>query len=141
MIFPAIASTADAAAPTGGAAARRADGWEFALQNGRAPKGAAEQAEFSRFLCRQLEAVLIGTMLQAARKASPANGLLSGGFAGSMYQGLADEEFARAAAASGGFGLGDAIYNQMAARISGARAYARTAAEAAPQGTSGKSDN
>jgi Rod binding domain-containing protein len=82
-------------------------------------------------------------MMQAARKASPANGPLSGGFAGSMYQGLADEEFSRAAAAVGGFGLGDAVYQQMATRLSGRRAYARAASAGAAgaQGTVGKSDN
>jgi len=138
--LPAVGQAPVAARPAGAAGARATD-WEFALQQGRVPAGAAEQKEFCRFLCRQLEAGLINTMMQVARKSSPADGLLSGGFAGSMYQGLADEEFSRVAAAAGGFGLGDAVYEQMAARLSGARAYAREAAAAVAQETTGKSDN
>lgn len=122
--------------------APRATDWEFALQQGRAPTGESERKEFCRFLCRQLEATLINTMMQAARKASPSSGLLSGGFAGSMYQGLADEEFARAAVAAGGFGLGDSVYEQLAARLAGPRAYdlAATTGTGA-QETAGESDN
>ena len=141
MNSPAIGQPPAAGKSSGASAARRAADWEFALQNGRIPTGGAEQKEFARFLCRQLEATLINTMMQAARKSSPEKGLLSGGFAGSMYQGLADEEFSRVAAAKGGFGLGDAVYEQMAARFSGARAYAREAAAAGAQETAGKSDN
>ena len=139
--LPAVGQAPVAARPAGTAGSRTAD-WEFALQNGRMPAGEAERKEFGRFLCRQLEATLINIMMQVARKSSPAAGLLSGGFAGSMYRGLADEEFARAAAASGGFGLGDSLYEQMAAKLAGPRAYGRAGGAAAgAQETAGKSDN
>ncbi len=98
--------------------------WEALFQSGRIPKDAENNSEFMRFLCRQLEAVSINTLFQAARKTVPDTGPLSGGFAGSMYQGMADEEHSRTIASHGGFGLGDALFNQMMSR----KAYARNAA-------------
>ena len=84
-------------------------------------------------------------MLQAARRNAP-EGPLSGGFAGSMYQGLADEEYARLIAARGGFGLGDMMYNQMWASLEAKKAYAQQpaavgTAKIGAQGTSQRSDN
>lgn len=99
--------------------ARSARDWEFALQTGRTPRDPAEQKEFCRFLCRQLEAATVNIMLQTARRSSPEKALLSGGFAGSMFQGMADEEYSRLIAARGGFGIGDAVFQQLTAE----RAY------------------
>jgi Rod binding domain-containing protein len=138
-----------AAGATSGARAvdPSADGrWEFMLQSGRAP--GKDQPEFMRYLCRQLEATAINSMLQAARRSAPQKGLLSGGFAGSMFQSMADEEYSRMLAARGGFGLGDMMFKQMDAM----RAYRQTDAAASaaaagagagngPQGATGKSDN
>ena len=139
---PGAAGAADAPSGPGGA-----DGqWEFMLQIGRKPRSDAEGSGFLRYLCRQLEAGAINTMLQAARRASPGGGLLSGGLAGSIYQSLADQEYARMLAERGGFGLGDQIYNQMAAKLKAGKAYrpaaaVRPGAGIGPKGVSGKSDN
>jgi Rod binding domain-containing protein len=142
-----MGTTALGGANGAGAAARSADGrWEFMLQSGRT--AGQDQPEFLRYLCRQLEATTINTMLQAARRATPEKGLLSGGFAGSMFQSMADEEYSRMLAARGGFGLGDMMFKQMDAM----RAYRQTDAAASaaaagagagngPQGATGKSDN
>ncbi len=124
-----------AASGTASANRSREGRWEMMLQMGRQPTSGADRQEFQRYLCRQLEATTINTMLQTARKASPDKGLLSGGFAGSMFQGLADEEYSRMLASRGGFGLGDQIYRQMAS-VQAARAYGN-GAQGAPQ----KSDN
>jgi Rod binding domain-containing protein len=113
------------------AAAERAPGsgraletdWEFMLKAGRQPRDAEEQRGFLRYLCRQLEATAISSMLQAARRAAPQDQLFSGGFAGSMYQGLADEEYARLIASRGGFGVGDAVYRQVLTGLEAKRAY------------------
>jgi Rod binding domain-containing protein len=107
--------------------------WEALLQTGRIPKDAETNTEFMKFLCRQLEAVSINTLFQAARKTVPEDGPLSGGFAGSMYQGLVDEEYSRMIASRGGFGLGDALFNQMMARQAYARGAAGFHAPAPPQ--------
>jgi Rod binding domain-containing protein len=113
--------------------------WEALYQTGRIPKDAENNREFLRFLCRQLESVSVNILFQAARRTVPQEGLLSGGFAGQMYQGLADEEYSRLIAARGGFGLGDALFSQIDAQ----RAYAaqtllgrstRSAQRTAPQG-------
>ncbi len=100
--------------------------WETLFQTGRIPKDAENSVEFLRFLCRQLEAVSINTLFQAARKTVSQEGPLSGGFAGSMYQGLADEEYSKMIAHRGGFGIGDALFGQ----VMGRKAYAATAAKA-----------
>jgi Rod binding domain-containing protein len=109
------------------------------LQSGRVPSQAQEQAGFTGYLCRQLEATAINSMIQAARSSSPKDGLFSGGFAGSMFQSLADEEYSRLLAARGGFGLGDQMFRQMAA-VQAAKAYGQTAGNA-PQGASQGPDN
>jgi len=100
--------------------------WEALFASGRIPKDLENNTGFLRFLCRQLEAVSINTLFQAARKTVPQEGPLSGGFAGSMYQGLADEEYSRMIANRGGFGVGDALFGQ----IMGRRAYAAAAEQA-----------
>ena len=126
MITAPVGPQAAAAPAPGSARAPEAD-WEFMLKAGRRPQGPEEQREFLRYLCRQLEASAINSMLQAARRAGPQDQLLSGGFAGSMYQGLADEEYARLIATRGGFGVGDVIYNQVVAGLEAKRAYQQRA--------------
>jgi len=91
------------------------------------PADAAQSRGFMQFLCRQLEATAVNCLFRAARQTVPDGGLLSGGFAGSMFQGLADEEHSKLIAARGAFGLGDALFAQLDAR----RAYAQQAAGAA----------
>jgi Rod binding domain-containing protein len=98
--------------------------WEALFQTGRIPKNPVEKQGFMKFLCRQLESVAVNTLFQAARRTVPQDGLLSGGFAGAMYQGLADEEYAKQIAARGGFGIGNALF----AQVMGQRAYSRRAA-------------
>ena len=95
--------------------------WEFMLQSGQKPSDPKEQMGFLKFLCRQLESSLINTVLSTARNAMPESGLFSGGSAGSMYRSLSDEQSARDLANAGGFGLGDALFRQIAAH----EAYAR----------------
>jgi Rod binding domain-containing protein len=150
-VSPDLSAARPARLPAGAADAPVASGgrdgdWEFMLQNGRVPTSGAQGRGFLRYLCRQLEATAINTMLQAARRASPGTGLLSGGFAGSIYQSLADQEYARMLAERGGFGLGDQIYNQMAAKLEAEKAYrqapaARPNAGIGPKGVPDKSDN
>jgi Rod binding domain-containing protein len=77
------------------------------------PEHLRTDAGFLKYLCRQLEAAAVNTVFRTARRTVPEGGLFSGGTAGSMFQGLADEEYARLIAARGGFGLGDALYAQM----------------------------
>jgi flagellar protein FlgJ len=143
---PSAARAAAGPADAPGTPRSRDGDWEFMLQNGRMPAGGAEGRGFIRYLCRQLEASAIGAMLQAARRASPRDGLLSGGFAGSIYQSLADEQTARTLAERGGFGLGDMLYNQMAAKLEAAKAYRqaqalRPGAGIGTQGVPSRSDN
>jgi Rod binding domain-containing protein len=102
--------TAGAAAAAFPADERR---WEAVLQGGRVPEHLQRDAGFLRYLCRQLEAAAVNTVFQTARRTVPAEGLFSGGLAGSMFQGMADEEYSRLIAARGGFGLGDALFAQM----------------------------
>jgi Rod binding domain-containing protein len=81
-------------------------------------------------------------MIQAARRASPKDGLFTGGFAGSIFQSLADEEYSRMLAARGGFGLGDQLFRQMAANLAyQAAGPAVSAPGKAPQGVPGGPDN
>jgi flagellar protein FlgJ len=111
---------------------------EALLATGRMPADAAGRREFLGFLCRQLEATAINALFQAARRTVPQDGLFSGGFAGAMYQGLADQEYAREIASRGGFGIGDAVFRQIAGRRryaagSGAADGTRTMQSADPQ--------
>jgi flagellar protein FlgJ len=106
--------------------------FEGLLNRGRMPASPEDAPEFLRYLCRQIEAQVAGTVLKSARRTYPAGGFMSGGFAGSMYQGMADEEYARLLASSGGFGLGDALYTQLFA----GRAYAAGAARNSADGSS-----
>jgi len=140
-----VAGIATSRAGTAPADRSRDARWEFMLQAGRVPAGGKDQREFTRYLCRQLESTAINGMLQVARKSSARDGLLSGGFAGSVFQGLADEEYSRMLAARGGFGLGDQLYRQMTTSAQAIGAYRRTmemspAAGNAAQGASQKSD-
>ena len=139
-----------------------AERYEALFNIGRVPQDAENGPEFLRFLCRQLEAVSINVLFQAARRTVPDVGLFSGGFAGEMYQGLADEEYSRLIADRGGFGLGDALFRQIAGRAAYTREAERSASDAqaqsaaaqdvasakstetsivAPQGAPGGSDN
>lgn len=106
-------------------------GWEALLAAGRMPADAKQNRGFIQFLCRQLESTAINGLFRAARKTVPSDGPFSGGFAGSMFQGLADEEYSRLIAARGGFGLGDALFAQLDAR----RAYAQQTAAIQAQHT------
>jgi hypothetical protein len=135
-IPPEAATLRAQGAPAGaGAAGRgRETDWEFLFQTGRVPQDPEGAQGFNRYLCRQLEATAINNLLQAARGAAPQKGLFSGGFAGSMYQGLADEEYSKMIAARGGFGLGDVMYNQMAARLEAEKAYRQARSAGAENG-------
>ena len=86
--------------------------WEGLLPANRISPEMKRDPGFLAYLCRQLEAAAVNSLLQAARRTVPAGGPLSGGFAGGIYQGMADEEYARLIAAGGGFGVGDAIFRQ-----------------------------
>ena len=123
MNTAAVSANGGTGRPTGAPGADRR--WEFMLQAGRVPQGGQDQQAFLGYLCRQLESTTINTMIQAARRATPQDGLLSGGFAGSIFQSLADEEYSRLLAARGGFGLGDQMFKQMAANQA-IKAYQKT---------------
>ncbi len=121
-------------APGGQAKAHSAaeeKGWEALLAAGRMPADAKQNRGFMQFLCRQLESTAVNGLFRAARKTVSDGGPFSGGFAGSMFQGLADEEYSRMIAARGGFGLGDALFAQIEAR----KAYAQQAAGVQAQHT------
>ena len=100
------------AAGAGRARAGQEARWEGLLQANRVGPETKRDLGFQAYLCRQLEAAAVNSLLQAARRTVPAGGPLSGGFAGEIYQGMADEEYARLIAASGSFGVGDAVFRQ-----------------------------
>jgi Rod binding domain-containing protein len=142
MDIPAVGANGGTGRANGAPGAGRLDErrWEFMLQAGRVPQGGQDQQAFLGYLCRQLESTAINTMIQAARRSTPQDGLLSGGFAGSIFQSLADEEYSRLLAARGGFGLGDQMFKQMAANQA-AKAYGPGGAGNAPQGAPRVPDN
>jgi Rod binding domain-containing protein len=111
-----LAVSATLSAASGVTASRQDRDWQMLLDSGRISTETQSDPEFLRFLCRQLEALAINSLFEAARRTIPQDGPLSGGFAGVMFQGMADEENARQIAAGGGFGVGDELFRQMTAR-------------------------
>jgi peptidoglycan hydrolase FlgJ len=76
---------------------------------GSATPPPAKTAEAARIrqAASDFEAVLIGQMLQAARRSPLARGPLLGG--NDIYRGMMDDEVAKAMARGGGLGLADII--------------------------------
>lgn len=62
---------------------------------------------------REFEAIYINEMFKAMRKTIPDGGLIEKNLSTEMYQEALDMECARSASAGIGFGLGEAMYNQL----------------------------
>jgi len=52
-------------------------------------------------------------MLEAMTKGIKTDGLFGGGHAEEMWRGVMNQEYGKAIAKSGGFGIADKVYNQM----------------------------
>ena len=90
-----------------------------------------EQKQQLKELAGEMEGLFISVMMRAMRSTVPEDPLTGGGFAEETFQAMADVETARDVARSGGFGIGKAIYEQLARHLNG-----RTAAAGRAEGAS-----
>ena len=67
--------------------------------------------------CADFEAIMLRQLLAAMRESVPEGGLLDGGHATEMYQGMHDEQLARTLADGKGMGFGAALYRQISGQI------------------------
>lgn len=70
-----------------------------------------------RKACSDFEAIMLKQMLSAMRQSIPKDGLTDGGYAGEIYQSMADEEMAKSMAKGKGMGLGEMLYRQVSGQI------------------------
>lgn len=68
--------------------------------------------------CADFEAIMLRQLLGALRESVPESGLLDGGHAEEMYQGMHDEQLASTLAHGKGVGFGAALYRQISGQIS-----------------------
>lgn len=97
-------------AAAGSAAARAASGTAPAMKP-------AEVARLRRAV-QEFEAIFLEHMLKTARQ-TPGKGLFPSGAGAEVYQGMADQELARAVAAGGGLGLSNLLLRHLLKTESG----------------------
>jgi flagellar protein FlgJ len=67
--------------------------------------------------CADFEAIMLRQLLAAMRESVPESGLLDGGHAEEMYQGMHDEQLANTLAQGKGVGFGETLYRQISRQI------------------------
>ena len=65
-------------------------------------------------VAQEFEAIFVAQMIRAMRQARFAEGFLDGGLAGEVYREMLDDQLAIKMAQKGGFGLAQALYEQLA---------------------------
>lgn len=74
---------------------------------------AAKEDKQLKEAAKQFEALFIYQMYSQMRESIDKGGLLDGGLANNIFQGLLDQEVSIEAAETGSFGLADLIYKQL----------------------------
>ena len=69
-----------------------------------------------REACSEFESIFLHHLIRSMRDAGPKSDLLDSGFASDLYKDMLDEQFARDAAKTNSFGLGDLLYYQLRQR-------------------------
>jgi flagellar protein FlgJ len=77
----------------------------------------ADERVTLRRLAHQLEGVFLNQLFQAMRSSVPKEGLVDGGAGEDLFTSLMDEKVADQAAQKMERGLGDALYRQLAGRL------------------------
>lgn len=77
---------------------------------------AAKEDKQLKEAAKQFEALFIYQMYSQMRESIDKGGLLDGGLANNIFQGLLDQEVSIKAAETGSFGLADQIYKQLKTR-------------------------
>ncbi len=95
------------------------------------PVGAPDPRKRLREAAQEFESVLIARMLEAMRKTAPQGGALPTNSGHQLFRDLMDTELSRQIARSGAFGVGEAIYRQLAPSLP-AEGGSPEAAPAAP---------
>lgn len=77
-----------------------------------APSSRREEAKLQQ-ACSQFEELFLTQMMAQMRKTVPKGGMLSGGQQQEMFNGMLDQERAKAWAQEGGIGLANMLFQQM----------------------------
>ena len=77
-----------------------------------APSNRKEEAKLQQ-ACSQFEELFLTQMMTQMRKTVPKGGMLSGGQQQEMFNGMLDQERAKAWAQEGGIGLANMLFQQM----------------------------
>ena len=64
--------------------------------------------------CQDFEAIFVRQMLKSMKSTIEKTGLLDGGFAEEVYDDMLYDEYAKKMVKTGGFGVADMLYNQLA---------------------------
>jgi flagellar protein FlgJ len=76
----------------------------------------AREAKAIKKVAQEFEAIFIGMMMKSMRETVGKNELMSGGHGEDVFRSLLDQEYANAAAASGGTGLASMIEKELTRR-------------------------
>lgn len=77
----------------------------------------AEDAKELKKVCREFEGIFLGMMYKQMKATVPKSGLFQSGAAQEIFESMLDEKLMEKAASSGGAGLGDMLYKQLAVRL------------------------
>jgi flagellar protein FlgJ len=76
----------------------------------------AREAKAVKKVAQEFEAIFIGMMMKSMRETVGKNEMMSGGHGEDMFRSLLDQEYANAAAASGGTGLASMVEKELMRR-------------------------
>jgi flagellar protein FlgJ len=74
-----------------------------------------DSPEAIREAARAFESIFVNELMKSMRKTLPEDGLLNGGFANGVFNGMLDQEYSQIASRSGQFGLAEVIAEQLGA--------------------------
>ena len=77
----------------------------------------AEDDKELKKVCREFEGIFLEMMYKQMKAAVPKSGLIQSSAAQEIFESMLDEKLMEKAAGSGGAGLGDMLYKQLAARL------------------------
>lgn len=72
-----------------------------------------EPGQNARQVAEDFEAVFLNTMVESMFASVKMDGPFDGGYGGSVYRSMLNEQYAKAIAKSGGIGIADKIYQQI----------------------------
>lgn len=81
-------------------------------QAAEGPSQAKEEAKLKE-ACQQFEEMFLTQMMKQMRKSAPKGGLFKGGQAQKQFEGMLDQERAKAWASDGGVGMAQMLFEQM----------------------------